>query len=93
MKLELATQNDYHSIIAFYDDVTERTPEMAGSTSVSALSIAASSISTPRTPAGRTSISLSTRINKMKQEINPKNTSRAQALRCMSSPTASPAMT
>ena len=29
MKLELATQNDYDNIIAFYDDVTERTPEMA----------------------------------------------------------------
>ena len=29
MRLELATQNDYDSIIAFYDDVTERTPEMA----------------------------------------------------------------
>ena len=29
MKLELATQNDYDDIIAFYDDVTERTPEMA----------------------------------------------------------------
>jgi ribosomal protein S18 acetylase RimI-like enzyme len=29
MKLELATQNDYDSIIAFYDDVTECTPEMA----------------------------------------------------------------
>jgi ribosomal protein S18 acetylase RimI-like enzyme len=29
MKLELATQNDYDAIIAFYDDVTERTPEMA----------------------------------------------------------------
>ena len=29
MKLELATQNDNDSIIAFYDDVTERTPEMA----------------------------------------------------------------
>ncbi len=28
MKLELATQNDYDAIIAFYDDVTERTPEM-----------------------------------------------------------------
>jgi hypothetical protein len=27
MKLELATQNDYDAIIAFYD-VTERTPEM-----------------------------------------------------------------
>ena len=29
MKLELATQNDFDEIIAFYDDVTERTPEMA----------------------------------------------------------------
>ena len=29
MKLELATQNDFEAIIAFYDDVTERTPEMA----------------------------------------------------------------
>ncbi|MCR5239804.1 MAG: GNAT family N-acetyltransferase [Prevotella sp.] len=29
MKLELATQNDFNAIIAFYDDVTERTPEMA----------------------------------------------------------------
>jgi RimJ/RimL family protein N-acetyltransferase len=29
MKLELATQNDLDAIIAFYDDVTERTPEMA----------------------------------------------------------------
>ena len=29
MKLELATQNNYDAIIAFYDDVTERTPEMA----------------------------------------------------------------
>ena len=29
MKLELATQNDFDAIIAFYDDVTERTPEMA----------------------------------------------------------------
>ena len=29
MRLELATQNDYDNIIAFYDDVTERTPEMA----------------------------------------------------------------
>ena len=29
MKLELATQNDYDAIIALYDDVTERTPEMA----------------------------------------------------------------
>ena len=28
MKLELATRNDYDSIIAFYDDVTERTPKM-----------------------------------------------------------------
>ena len=29
MKLELATQNNYDAIIAFYDDVTERTTEMA----------------------------------------------------------------
>ena len=29
MKLELATQNDFNAIIAFYDDVTERTLEMA----------------------------------------------------------------
>ena len=29
MKLELATQNDFDAIIVFYDDVTERTPEMA----------------------------------------------------------------
>ncbi len=29
MKLILATQNDHDAIIAFYDDVTERTPEMA----------------------------------------------------------------
>ena len=29
MKLELARQNDFDAIIAFYDDVTERTPEMA----------------------------------------------------------------
>jgi ribosomal protein S18 acetylase RimI-like enzyme len=29
MRLELATQNDFDSIIAFYDDVTERTLEMA----------------------------------------------------------------
>ena len=29
MKFELATQNDFDAIIAFYDDVTERTPEMA----------------------------------------------------------------
>jgi len=29
MKLELATQNDFDAIIAFYDDVTERTPKMA----------------------------------------------------------------
>ena len=28
MRLELATQNDFDAIIAFYDDVTERTPEM-----------------------------------------------------------------
>ena len=27
MRLELATQNDFETIIAFYDDVTERTPE------------------------------------------------------------------
>ena len=29
MRLELATQNDFETIFAFYDDVTERTPEMA----------------------------------------------------------------
>ena len=29
MRLELATQNDFETIIAFYDDVTERTPEMS----------------------------------------------------------------
>jgi hypothetical protein len=29
MRLELATQKDFNAIIAFYDDVTERTPEMA----------------------------------------------------------------
>jgi hypothetical protein len=29
MKLELATQSDFDAIIAFYEDVTERTPEMA----------------------------------------------------------------
>ena len=29
MRLELATQKDFDTIIAFYDDVTERTPEMA----------------------------------------------------------------
>ena len=29
MRLELATQNDFGAIIAFYEDVTERTPEMA----------------------------------------------------------------
>ena len=29
MKLKSATQNDFEAIIAFYDDVTERTPEMA----------------------------------------------------------------
>ena len=29
MRLELATQNDFDAIIAFYDDVTARTPEMA----------------------------------------------------------------
>ena len=28
MKLELARQNDFETIIAYYDDVTERTPEM-----------------------------------------------------------------
>lgn len=28
MRLELATQNDFETIIAFYDDVTERTPKM-----------------------------------------------------------------
>ena len=28
MRLELATKNDFETIIAFYDDVTERTPEM-----------------------------------------------------------------
>lgn len=28
MKLELARQNDFDAIIAFYDDVTERMPEM-----------------------------------------------------------------
>ena len=28
MRLELATQNDFDAIIAFYDDVTARTPEM-----------------------------------------------------------------
>ena len=28
MRLELATKNDFDAIIAFYDDVTERTPEM-----------------------------------------------------------------
>ena len=28
MKLELARQNDFETIIAFYDDVMERTPEM-----------------------------------------------------------------
>jgi ribosomal protein S18 acetylase RimI-like enzyme len=28
MKLELARQNDFETIFAFYDDVTERTPEM-----------------------------------------------------------------
>ena len=28
MRLELATQNDFDAIIAFYDDVTERTPDM-----------------------------------------------------------------
>ena len=30
MRLELATQKDFDAIITFYDDVTERTPEMAG---------------------------------------------------------------
>lgn len=29
MRLELATQKDFETIIAFYDDVTERTPEIA----------------------------------------------------------------
>ena len=29
MRLDLATQKDFETIIAFYDDVTERTPEMA----------------------------------------------------------------
>ena len=29
MRLELATQKDFDAVIAFYDDVTERTPEMA----------------------------------------------------------------
>ena len=29
MRLELATQNDFEAIIAFYEDVTQRTPEMA----------------------------------------------------------------
>ena len=29
MKLKSATQNDFEAIIAFYDDVTEHTPEMA----------------------------------------------------------------
>ncbi len=29
MRLELATQKDFDAIITFYDDVTERTPEMA----------------------------------------------------------------
>ncbi len=29
MKLELATQQDFEPIIAFYDDVMERTPEIA----------------------------------------------------------------
>ncbi len=29
MRLNVATQNDFDAIIAFYDDVTERTPEMA----------------------------------------------------------------
>lgn len=28
MRLEFATQKDFETIIAFYDDVTERTPEM-----------------------------------------------------------------
>jgi len=29
MRLELATQNDFDAVISFYDDVTERTPEIA----------------------------------------------------------------
>jgi hypothetical protein len=29
MRLEQATQKDFEAIIAFYDDVTERTPDMA----------------------------------------------------------------
>ena len=29
MRLDVAIQNDFDAIIAFYDDVTERTPEMA----------------------------------------------------------------
>ena len=29
MRLDVATQNDYDAVVAFYDDVTERTPEMA----------------------------------------------------------------
>ena len=29
MRLEFATQKDFETIIAFYDDVTERTPEMS----------------------------------------------------------------
>ena len=28
MKIELATIEDYESIISFYDDVTDRTPDM-----------------------------------------------------------------
>ena len=28
MRIELATQNDFDAVIAFYDDVTARTPEM-----------------------------------------------------------------
>ena len=28
MKIELATIQEYESVIAFYDDVTARTPEM-----------------------------------------------------------------
>ena len=29
MRLDVATRNDYDAVVAFYDDVTERTPEMA----------------------------------------------------------------
>ena len=29
MRLEIATRQDFDAIITFYDDVTERTPEMA----------------------------------------------------------------